>query len=61
MTRFGKSDAALDALNEERDHLSIQISLAAHAESPDPAGLAVLRDRMMMLERRISHHKPVEG
>ena len=58
MTRLARPDAALDALNDEREHLAIQVSLAADSESPDAARLAAMRDRLEMLERRISHHKP---
>ena len=36
MNRAARTDLALDALNEERDHLTIQISLQDHAETPDP-------------------------
>jgi len=61
MTRPGRPDTSLDALNDERDHLSIQISLAADAETPDPARLAILRDQMHMLERRISNYRPPDA
>ena len=56
--RLPRSDAALDALNEERDHLAIQISLVDNAERPDPVRLAALRQALVLLERRISFHKP---
>src|SRR5947199_202330 len=36
MNRAARTDLALDALNEERDHLTIQISLQDHAETPEP-------------------------
>ncbi|MFL6760089.1 hypothetical protein [Sphingomonas sp.] len=55
MTRPARPHATLDTLNDERDHLAIQISLAADAETPDSAQLAVLRGKLNVLERRISH------
>ena len=58
MTRLARPHATLNALNEERDHLAIQISLAADAERPDREQLAVLRDKLSMLERRISKCGP---
>ena len=61
MTRLARSDTALDALNDERENIAIQVSLLADAEMPDPARLAFLRDRLMMLERRISNHKPADA
>ena len=61
MNRLARPDAALDALNDEREHLAIQISLAADAEAPDAARLAAMRDRLTLLERRISHYRPADG
>jgi len=58
MHRVSKSDPALDALNDERDHLAIQISLLGDAEAPDPARLVAMRDRLLLLDRRISHYRP---
>lgn len=60
MHRLFRPDAALDALSDERDHLSIQISLLGDAETPDPDRLAVLRDKLIMLERRISNYRAVD-
>ena len=60
MSRLARTDAALDALNDEREHLAIQLSLAADSETPDPARMAALRDKLTMLERRISHYRPAE-
>jgi hypothetical protein len=57
--RLFRSDAALDAMNDEREHLAIQISLLDDAEAPNVARLAALRQALIMLERRISHHKPI--
>ena len=61
MARTSRPDAAFDALNEEREHLAIQLSLAADAESSDAARLAALRDRLAMLERRIDNYKPTDA
>ena len=61
MARTSRPDSALDALNEEREHLAIQLSLAAEAESSDAARLAALRDRLAMLERRIDNYKPTDA
>jgi len=58
MNRVSKSDPALDALNDERDHLAIQISLLGDAEATDPARLVAMRDRLLLLDRRISHYRP---
>ena len=59
--RIHKRDAALDAMNDERDHLAIQISLLDDAHQPNIARLAALRHALIMLERRIAHHKPGAG
>jgi len=61
MSRIARTDAALDALNDEREHLAIQVSLLADAEIPEPERLAVLRDRLAMLERRISNYRPADA
>jgi hypothetical protein len=61
MNRIARPDTALDALNDEREHLAIQVSLLADAETPDPARLAILRDKLITLERRISHYRPADA
>jgi len=61
MSRLARPDPTLEALNDERDQLSIQISLLADAETPDPARLAVLRARLDAVQRRISGYRPVEA
>jgi hypothetical protein len=61
MSRNSRPDSALDALNEEREDLAIQVSLLADAEIPEPARLAILRDKLFNLERRISNHRPAEA
>ena len=61
MSRLARSDAALDVLNGERDDIAIQISLLAHAETPDAAALTELRRKLDMIERRISNYRPDES
>jgi hypothetical protein len=61
MTRLARTDTALEALNDEREHLAIQVSLLADAETPEPARLAALRDKLAMLERRISNYRPSDA
>ncbi len=52
MRRY-RPDPALTALNEARDHLAIQVSLLANAETPDPARLKDLRLKLEDAERKI--------
>lgn len=61
MSRIARTDAALDALNDQREHLAIQVSLLADAETPEPARLAALRERLMMLEWRISRYRHADA
>jgi len=61
MSRNSRPDSALDALNEEREDLAIQVSLLADAEFPEPERLAILRDKLLTVERRISNHRPAEA
>ncbi len=61
MSRLARTDAALDALNDERVDLTIKISLLDDAETPDPAALAALRRKLSLLEQRISHHRPADA
>lgn len=58
MTRLARIDASLDAMNDERDHLAIQISLLDDTETPNAARLAELRHALILLEHRISSHRP---
>ena len=60
MHRVARPDATLDAMNDERDHLAIQISLLDDAEAPNASRLAALRQTLIILERRISHYRPAE-
>jgi hypothetical protein len=61
MTRLFKSDASLDALNDERDHLAIQISLLDDSETPNPARRSALKRQLDVLENRISRYRPTES
>lgn len=61
MNRIARTDPTLDALSDERDHLAIQISLLDDALTPNAPRLAGLRDKLIVLERRISHYRPMEG
>ena len=60
MSRIARRDSVLDALNDEREHLAIQVSLLADAETPEPARLTAMRDRLTLLERRISNYRPTD-
>jgi hypothetical protein len=57
--RLPRPDAALDALNDERDHLAIQVSLAADAEQPDLQRLDALRQKLAKVELKIGNYRPV--
>ncbi len=57
--RLPRPDAALDALNDERDHLAIQVSLAADAEQPDLQRLDALRQKLAKVELQIGNYRPV--
>ena len=61
MNRATRTDNALAALNDERDHLSVQISLQADAETADAERLALLRHELEQVERRIRSHRPEEA
>jgi hypothetical protein len=61
MNRGSRPDPALDALNDERDHLAIQISLLGDTEAPDPGLLVAMRDRLVILDRRISQYRPADA
>jgi chaperonin cofactor prefoldin len=58
MNRHPSFDDALDVLNEERDTVSIQISLLNDAETPDLSRLNALKAKLAALELRISKHRP---
>ena len=59
--RVPRKDEALDALNDERDHLAIQLSLAADAEAPDSMRLSALRQRLTSLELKIHNYRPADA
>lgn len=61
MSRLPRTDQTLDALNGERDHLAIRISLLGDSETPDRAQLAALREELAALERQISKYRPAEA
>ena len=57
MNRLSRTDKELDALNEERDHVAIQISLLRESENPDAARLSTLELKLASLELSISRWK----
>jgi len=59
--RLPRTDEALNALNDERDHLAIQISLAADADAPDSMRLSALRQKLTSLELKIHNYRPAEA
>jgi uncharacterized protein involved in exopolysaccharide biosynthesis len=59
--RLARTDAALDALHEERDHLAIQISLLNDSATPDPPRLSALRQQLKALEHRIAQYRPADA
>ena len=59
MHRIARTDTVLDALYDEREQLAIEASLLANAEMPEPARLAGMRDRLALLDRRISNYRPL--
>jgi hypothetical protein len=50
------TDPGLMTLREERDHLSIQISLLEDGDEPDPMQLFEMQRQMDLLERQIKKH-----
>jgi hypothetical protein len=56
MTRIPKADATLDKLNEERDHINIQISLLKDGPQSDPARMQRLQRTAEDLDKRIGKH-----
>ncbi len=49
-------DRTLIDLRDERDHLSIRISLLKDSDQPDPAALFRLQQDLEILDRRIDKH-----
>jgi cell division protein FtsB len=58
MNRTPKVDATLDKLNDERDHINIQISLLNDGPQSDPARMQRLQRTVEDLEQRIAKHSP---
>jgi hypothetical protein len=52
-------DQGLLTLREERDHLSIQISLLKDGDDPDPMKLFEMQREMDSIDRRIQKHRAV--
>ena len=51
------TDPGLTTLREERDHLSIQISLLKDSDDPDPMRLFEMQREMDLLDRWIQKHR----
>ena len=56
---MARTDKTLDELNEERDHVEIQISLLSDTEVPNELRLKALRNKLYGLRQRIEGHKIV--
>ena len=54
-------DRALVDLHDQRDHLSIQISLLKDGEVVDPAALIMMQRKLSLLDSRISTHRASPG
>lgn len=50
---------ALEALLEERDHLTIQINLLEHSPRSNATKLETMRSQLEEIESRISRHQTV--
>lgn len=59
--RLPHSDAELECLNEERDHVAIQVNLAWDETPTDLVRLAQLQRKLAKLESRISKHRHAES
>ena len=60
MHRAAHTDEALSRLRDERDHLAIQLSLAADAEGRDLSRVDALERKLRAVERSITAYKPAE-
>lgn len=58
MNRTPKPNAELDKLNEERDHINIQISLLKEGPQPDRARMQRLQRTVEDLDKRIAKYRP---
>ena len=56
MRSYEPMDRTLIDLRDERDHLSIRISLLKDSHQPDPATLFRLQQDLEILDRRIDKH-----
>ena len=54
-------DRALVDLHDQRDHLSIQISLLKDADIVDSAALLAMQRNLSLLDNRISMHRASPG
>jgi hypothetical protein len=62
MREYETTDRVLIDLRDERDHLSIQISLLKDGDRIDPGVLSTLQRNLGILDRRIEGHKsPVDA
>lgn len=57
MREYETTDRVLIDLRDERDHLSIQISLLKDGDRIDPGVLSTLQRNLGILDRRIEGHK----
>ena len=58
MHRIAHTDEALSRLRDERDHLAIQLSLAADAEARDWSRVEAIERKLKAVERSITAYKP---
>ncbi len=61
MPKAWQPDAKLDRLTDERDHLSIKLSLAKDAGIPDPKAIARLERTLADIEAAIKRHRSAEA
>jgi chaperonin cofactor prefoldin len=54
-------DRALIDLRDQRDHLSIQISLLKDSQQSDAAEISALQRELGTIDRRIANHSPAPG
>jgi hypothetical protein len=61
MNKLPSFDPILGELNEERDHVSIQISLLNDAATPDLSRLNALKAKLAAVELSISRYRPPDA
>jgi chorismate mutase len=54
------SDRALIDMRDERDHLSVQLSLLKDTQRSSPAEISRVQRELNVLERRIASYKPTQ-